>query len=146
MKYKVDHYFASCRQGAQVSWYVGWYTGWHDTWHPQSLAKTLVEQILDHLELARLCHPTQSQEDDCYQHDYAFIRLALYCLQDCGSAHASLEQILPLEKPTGGWRDQLDSCCKHFPYYDINVLPLEKVMRRIVQKCFHSDLLQFTLQ
>ena len=67
-----------------------WFSRRHDTWHPQSLAETLEEQILHHLELAHLCHPTQSQEDDCYQHDYAFIRLAMHCLQACGSAHASL--------------------------------------------------------
>lgn len=62
----------------------------HDTWHPQSLAETLEEQIRSHLELARLCHPTQSQEDDCYQRDDAFIRLAVHCLQARGAAHASV--------------------------------------------------------
>lgn len=73
-----------------MSWHAGWHAGWHDTWHPQSLAKILVEQILHHLELAHLCHPTHSQEDDCYQHDYAFIRLVVHCLEACGFAHASL--------------------------------------------------------
>lgn len=77
-----------------IGWHIGSFSVQHDTWHPQSLAKTQVEQILHHLELAHLCHPTQSQEDDCYQHDYAFIRLAVHCLQPCGSAHVSLEQIL----------------------------------------------------
>lgn len=81
---------------------ASWFSRRHDTWHPQSLAETLEEQILHHLELAHLCHPTQSQEDDCYQHDYAFIRLAMHCLQACGSAHASLPTNTFLRKTN--WR------------------------------------------
>lgn len=119
--YKVNCWFVSSRQDAQVSWHIDRCTRWYNPWHPQSLAKTPVEQILRYLQLACLRHSTQSQEDDCSQHDYAFIRLAMHCLHDGGSAHSSLEQMLPSEKPMGGWRGHFDSCCRHFPYYDVNM-------------------------
>lgn len=129
--------------GPQVFWLVHIMA----QWKPWSLAEILVVLILHHLEGTHLHHPTQSQEDDCYQHDYAFIRLAMHCLQTCGFTHARFERVLLSEKPVGGWSDQLDSCWNHFP------LLLHKCVtvgghhkERGSEKWFHSDFLHFLLQ
>lgn len=96
-----------------TGWHVGWFFRWHDIWHPWSLTKTLDERIPHHLELTHLCHLTHSQEDDCY--DYTFIRLAVHCLQCCGSARANLWTNTFLWKPSGSVKWPTQQLLRTFP-------------------------------